>query len=156
AADGSHGKEGVICRLRRSKSSDAGFATPQAAITWSHGMFTRIYEQIAADYVNLTAAIISLVVLVAGAAYVAISPRLFLLGLKNLRRKFLLTALTGAAIGFLALMITLIWTLIYFIDLITVERSKDFKVIITYKWSVPSQLPMTHANYLDPRQPDSL
>lgn len=118
---------------------------------WGNFMFTRLYEQLAADYVNLAAAAISLIVLIAGAVYVVTSPRLFVLGIKNLRRNLLRTSLTAAAIGVLALMITIIWTIIYFIDLITVERSKDLKIIVTYKWSVPSQLPPTHANYLDPR-----
>jgi putative ABC transport system permease protein len=119
-------------------------------------MFTRIYEQIAADPVNLIAAILSLIVLIAGAAYVVTSPRLFVLGVKNLKRNLLRTSLTAAAIAVLALMITIIWTIIYFIELITVERSKDLKIIVTYKWSVPSQLPKTHADYFDPRHPESL
>jgi putative ABC transport system permease protein len=113
-------------------------------------MFTRIYEQMAFDYVNLAAAIITLIVLAAGAAYVGTSPRLFMLGVKNLRRYLLFTSLTSVVIGGLAVMITIIWTIIYFMDLITVERSKDLKIIVTYKWSVPSQIPMTHADYLDP------
>ncbi|MBM3995240.1 MAG: ABC transporter permease [Planctomycetes bacterium] len=73
-----------------------------------------------------------------------------MLGVKNLQRNFLRTGLTAGAIAVLGLMITIIWTIIYFIDLITVERSKDLKIIVTYKWSVPSQLPMPDADYLDP------
>ena len=119
-------------------------------------MFTRIFEQLTGDYVNLVAALIGLIVIGAGAAYVIFSPRLFLLGVKNLRRNLLRTSLTSLAIGVLALMITIIWTIIYFIDLITVERSKDLKIIVTYKWSVPSQIPMTHADYLNPSSPKFL
>jgi putative ABC transport system permease protein len=113
-------------------------------------MFTRIYEQITGDYVNLVAAIIALIVVVAGAAYIAVYPRLFMLGVKNLRRNLTRTLLTGVAIAVLAFMITMIWTIVYFIGLITQERSKDLKIIVTYRWSVPSQMPMTHADYLDP------
>src|SRR5947209_3405514 len=113
-------------------------------------MFTRIYNQILADNVNLIATMIGLIVIVAGIAYIALSPRLFMLGVKNLRRNLLRTTLTSLAIGVLALMITIIWTIIYFIELTTVERAKDLKIIVTYKWSVPSQLPMTHADYLNP------
>ena len=116
-------------------------------------MFTRIYEQLAADYVNLVCAVIALVVVVAGAVYVVASPRLFLLGVKNLRRNLLRSILTSLAIGVLAFMITMIWTIIFFIDLATSERSKDLKVIVTYKWSVPSQVPMSHADYLNPSSP---
>jgi putative ABC transport system permease protein len=119
-------------------------------------MFTRLYEQIAADCVNQVAAVVSLMVLLAGVAYIALSPRLFLLGIKNLRRNMLRTSLTAVAIGVFATVITIIWTIIYFIDLITVERAKDLKIIVTYKWSVPSQLPMTHGDYLNPSSPKFL
>ena len=113
-------------------------------------MFTRIFEQITSDSVNLTTAIIALVVAAAALVYIVLAPRMFLLGVKNLRRNLLRTSLTGAAIGVLAFMITMIWTIIYFIELTTVERSKDLKIIVTYKWSVPSLLPMTHGDYLNP------
>lgn len=113
-------------------------------------MFTRIYEQITGDWINLIATAISLVVLSGGLVYVLLAPRMFLLGLKNLQRNYLRTVLTGVAIGVLAFMITLIWTIIYFIELATEERAKDLKIIVTYRWSVPSQMPMTHADYLNP------
>jgi putative ABC transport system permease protein len=119
-------------------------------------MFTRLYQQIAADWVNQVAAVISLIVIVAAVAYIGSGPRLFLLGVKNLRRNLLRTFLTASAIAVFAVMITIIWTIIYFIDLITVERSKDLKIIVTYKWSVPSQIPMTHADYLNPSSPKFL
>ena len=119
-------------------------------------MFTRIYQQLAADWVNLAAALLAVVIVGGGLAYVLLQPRLFLLGLKNLRRNLLRTMLTAVAIGVLAVMITTIWTIIYFIDLIQTERSKDLKVIVTYKWSVPSQIPMNFKDYLDPTSPGLL
>jgi putative ABC transport system permease protein len=111
---------------------------------------TRIYEQITGDWINLISAAIALTVLGVGFVYVLLAPRLFLLGIKNLRRNLVRTLLTSSAIGFFAFMITMIWTIIYFIELVTVERSKDLKIIATYKWSVPSQLPMPYADYLNP------
>jgi putative ABC transport system permease protein len=119
-------------------------------------MFQRIFDQLIGDPVNLAATIIALIVVFAGAAYIILAPRLFMLGIKNLRRNLRRTLLTMAAIGVLAFMITMIWTIIYFIDIATSERSKDLKIIITYKWSVPSQIPMTHAEYLDPASPKFL
>jgi putative ABC transport system permease protein len=113
-------------------------------------MFTRIYGQVANDYVNLGATIIGALVLLAGIAYVITYPRLFMLGVKNLSRNLLRTLLTGTAIGVFAIMITIIWTILFFIDIATTERAKDLKVIVTYRWSVPSQLPVTHADYLNP------
>ena len=81
---------------------------------------------------------------------------MFLLGVKNLRRNILRTTLTGAAIAALAFMITMIWTIIYFIELATAERAKDLKIIATYKWSVPSQVPMPFADYMNPASPSFL
>src|ERR1043166_8836274 len=119
-------------------------------------MFERIYNQIMVDPVNLVAVIIGLIVVTAFAVYIATSPRLFMLGVKNLFRNKLRTSLTSGAIGVLAIMVTIIWTIIFFIDLITVERSKDMKIIVTYKWSVPSQIPMGHGEYLNPSSPKFL
>jgi putative ABC transport system permease protein len=119
-------------------------------------VFTRIYEQLAADPVSLAAAIVALIVIANGVVYFSTSQRLFLLGVKNLRRHLLRTALTGTAIGVLAFMITMIWTIIYFIDRATTERSKDLKVIVTYKWSVPSQIPPSHAEYLNPANKENM
>jgi len=119
-------------------------------------MFTRIYDQLANDYVNLGLTIVSGLVLLAGIAYVLVYPRLFMLGIKNLSRNLLRTLITSAVIGVFAFKITMIWTILYFIDIATSERSKDLKVIVTYRWSVPSQLPATHADYLDPSSPSLL
>jgi putative ABC transport system permease protein len=103
--------------------------------------------------ISLIAAVISLVVC---AAYIAFSPRLFLMGLKNLRRNIGRTAMTCAATMVLVFMITMIWTVIYGLDMATKEKAKDLKLIITERWQVPSQLPMTHADYLDPKSPKFL
>jgi putative ABC transport system permease protein len=36
------------------------------------------------------------------------------------------------------------------------ERSKDLKLIITERWQIPSQMPVKHADYLDPQSPSML
>src|SRR5207302_8731755 len=82
--------------------------------------------------------------------------RLFQLVLKNLRRNLVRTLLTCMATMVLVFMITMIWTILYFMDVITRERAKDLKLIISERRQVPSQLPMTHANYLDPGHPQFL
>ncbi len=102
------------------------------------------------DSVNLVAGLIGVFVVIAGTVYIATKPKLFLLGMKNLRRHLVRTALTAMAIAVLAFMITTIWTVIYFIELATRERSKDLKIIITERWQIPSQLPSAYGNYLDP------
>ncbi len=91
-----------------------------------------------------------------GVYFVALYPKLFLLGLKNLRRSPLRTCLTSLATMVLVFMITLIWTVLFGLDQITREKAKDLKLIITERWSVPSQLPMTHADYLNPSSPKLL
>jgi putative ABC transport system permease protein len=90
----------------------------------------------------------------AGLVYLVLAPRQFLLILKNLRRNPVRTGLTVAATMVLVVMATLIWTIVFFLDLATKERSRDFKLIVTEKWQLPSQLPLTHARYLDPSSPD--
>jgi putative ABC transport system permease protein len=89
-----------------------------------------------------------------GLAFLLFAPRQFLLILKNLRRNPVRTGLTVAATMVLVVMATLIWTIVFFLDLATQERSRDFKLIVTEKWQLPSQLPLTHARYLDPSSPD--
>jgi putative ABC transport system permease protein len=113
-------------------------------------LIERTFLEMIHDPVNLTAGLISLIAVFGGAAYIIVYPKLFLLGLKTLRRNLVRTLLTGTAIGVLAFMITMIWTVIYFIGLATIERSRDLKIIITERWQIPSQMPMTHGAYLDP------
>src|SRR5262249_30744448 len=108
-------------------------------------------EQLLASPFNLAALIIATVPVVLGVAFIVINPRLFRLVLKNLRRNMLRTVLTCLATIVLVLMVTLIWTVVYFLDQVTTERAKDIKLIISERYSNPSQLRNSAANYLDPR-----
>src|SRR5262249_37778285 len=63
-------------------------------------------------------------------------------------RNFLRTALTGAAIMLLVFIITLIWTVLCFLDLVTADKSKDLKAIVTEKFQVPSQMPYAYVSSL--------
>src|SRR3954453_20120371 len=60
---------------------------------------------------------------------------------RNLRR----TILTGLAIFVLVFVVTLIWTILWFLDLVTSEKSKDLKAIITERWQLPSQMPISYS-----------
>jgi putative ABC transport system permease protein len=97
--------------------------------------------------------VIGLGPMVAGLVLALWSPRLCLLVVKNLRRNLLRTSLTALAIMVLVFMITLICTVLFSLHRMTTEKSKDFKLIVTERWQLPSQLPPTHANYLDPTKP---
>jgi putative ABC transport system permease protein len=109
----------------------------------------RFLEQLLTP-VNLTAVVITLVALVAGLVYAVARPKMFMLLVKNLRRNIVRTLLISLATMVLVAKVTLIWTVIYFLDQVTQEKAKDFKLIITERWQIPSQMPLTHADYLDP------
>jgi putative ABC transport system permease protein len=94
------------------------------------------------------------VIVACGAVVAFLHPKLFLLMFKNLRRNLLRTTLTGAAIIGFAIMVTLIWTVICMLDLITEDQSHDIKLIITERYQQPSQMPMTHAYSLNPEHPN--
>ena len=57
-------------------------------------------------------------------------PRLARLILKNLGRSPVRTALISLAVVVLVAMVTLIWTVVFFLDQTMTERSKDLKLII--------------------------
>src|SRR5262245_19367918 len=106
--------------------------------------------------VNLIATFVSLAMVLAGLVYVIVNPRMVVLAAKNLRRNLVRTLLTSTAIMVLVMMVTLIWTVIFFLDLTMQEKSADFKLIVMERWKVPSQMPITHADYLNPESPKCL
>src|SRR5258708_21480653 len=97
--------------------------------------------------VNLIAVIIGVAVVFAGLVYAVTSPRMMLLALKNLRRNLVRTLLTGMAIAVFVMMITLIWSVMFFLDTSMQAKSSDFKLIVMERWKVPSMMPATHADY---------
>jgi putative ABC transport system permease protein len=113
-------------------------------------------EGLLTDPVTLVCAVIAAVVGMSGAAFLVLNFRLFELVLKNLRRNLMRTTLTCTATMVLVFVVTMVWTILYFMDLIQRERAKDLKLIVSERWQIPSQLPMTHANYLDPSHPQFL
>jgi len=68
---------------------------------------------------------------------------------KNLRRNMVRSMLTSAGIMVLVFVITLIWSILGFLDMATSEKSANFKGIVTEKWSIPSQLPFSYASTLE-------
>ena len=109
-----------------------------------------------ANPVNITATLISALVIVAGLIYVITSPRMVLLAVKNLRRNLVRTILTGLVIMVLVAMVTIIWSVMSFMDSLMQEKSADFKLILSERWMLPSQMPATHADYLNPESPKFL
>jgi putative ABC transport system permease protein len=108
------------------------------------------------DPVNLLSLLICVVAAGAGLYYAVTQPRLALLILKNLGRSPVRTVLISLAVVVLVAMVTLIWTVVFFLDQTMTERAKDLKLIVTERWQLPSQMPMKHADYLDPSSPSQL
>ncbi len=71
--------------------------------------------------------------------------KFLLLMLKNVRRNWLRSSLTGLATVLLVLVITLVWSVLDFLGEATREKEKDLKVIVTERWQIPSRMPFSYA-----------
>lgn len=67
---------------------------------------------------------------------------------KNVRRNMLRTILMSMGTMVLVLVMTLIWTVLSFIDRQTTEKANDFKLIVTERNKVPSRLPRSYVSSL--------
>jgi putative ABC transport system permease protein len=68
---------------------------------------------------------------------------------KSLFRNKVRTALTAVATMVLVFVVTLVWTVLCFLDIVMTERSKDLKAIVTEKFQIPSQMPYAYAGRLE-------
>ncbi len=75
--------------------------------------------------------------------------KFLLLIFRNLRRNSVRSMLTGAGVMVLVFVITLIWSILGFLDAATSEKTSNFKGIVTEKWSIPSQMPFAYASTLE-------
>jgi putative ABC transport system permease protein len=85
--------------------------------------------------------------------------KLLLLIFRNLRRSWLRTTLTALGTIVLVVVVTMSWSFLAFFDDVTAEKSKNFKAIITERWQIPSQMPLTYAPTLAEgaaRKPDDV
>ncbi|MBM4004104.1 MAG: ABC transporter permease [Planctomycetes bacterium] len=79
--------------------------------------------------------------------------------LKNIRRNPLRTLLTAMGTMMLVCVVTLIWSVLSFLDRQTSEKSQNLKLIVTERWQLPSQMPLSYADILSkgaPREPNDL
>jgi putative ABC transport system permease protein len=60
---------------------------------------------------------------------------------KSLRRNLLRSALTGLATCVLVLVITVVWSILAFLDKQTETKAKNLKAIVTERYQLPSQMP---------------
>ncbi len=75
--------------------------------------------------------------------------KFLMLIVKNLRRNLVRSMLTSAGVMVLVFVITLIWSILGFLDVATSEKTSNFKGIVTEKWSIPSQMPFSYAATLE-------
>ena len=107
-------------------------------------------DDLLSNWITQATAAVSLIFVLTALLFAATQARLVRIVLKNLRRNKGRTILTCVATLVLVLIVTMIWTVVYFLDTVTRERSRDFKLIVTERWQLPSQMPMGHADYLNP------
>jgi putative ABC transport system permease protein len=74
--------------------------------------------------------------------------KFFLLILKNLRRNWVRTVLTALGTMVLVLVVTLVWSVLDFLNKQTQEKSQNLKMIVTERWQIPSQMPFSYATSL--------
>jgi putative ABC transport system permease protein len=71
--------------------------------------------------------------------------RLGLLVVKSLRRNLQRTSLTYLAGFVLVLVVILIWSLLYYLDEVMGQKTRDLKLIVSEKWQINSELPFSYA-----------
>ncbi|MBL9091385.1 MAG: ABC transporter permease [Planctomycetaceae bacterium] len=74
--------------------------------------------------------------------------RLALLVVQNLGRNKLRTLLTMLGTMVLVMVVTLIWSVLAFLDAATAEKTNNLKAIVSERWRLPSQMPYAYAQGL--------
>ena len=67
---------------------------------------------------------------------------------RNLIRNILRTLLTGFGTMILVFVVTLVWSVLAFLDQATQARSEKIKAVVTERWTIPSRMPYAYANLL--------
>ena len=71
--------------------------------------------------------------------------KFLLLILDNIRRNPVRTLLTSLGTMVLVFVVTLVWSVLWFLDAATTEKSANFKAIVSERWRIPSQMPYAYA-----------
>jgi putative ABC transport system permease protein len=72
---------------------------------------------------------------------------------RSLRRNLLRSTLTGLATFVLVLVITLVWSVLAFLDKQTEAKSRNLKALVSEKYENPSQMPYAYADALSEGAP---
>lgn len=68
--------------------------------------------------------------------------------IKNMRRNLIRSILTSLGTMMMVFVVTLVWSILAFLNLALSEKNANFKAIITERWQIPSQMPFTYASTL--------
>lgn len=68
---------------------------------------------------------------------------------KNVFRNLLRSSLTALGTMVLVFVVTLVWSVLSFLDATTQEQSQNLKGIVTERWQIPSQMPFAYAASLE-------
>ena len=68
--------------------------------------------------------------------------------LRNLARNPLRSALTALVTIVLVFVVTVVWSMLWLLDLVTAEKSQNFRAMVTERWAIPSRLPFSYADPL--------
>jgi hypothetical protein len=74
--------------------------------------------------------------------------KIFLFILKNLGRNKLRTVITCLAVMVLVLVVTMIWTVVYFLDNFAKEKAGNLKAVVTDRYDVQGLLPLAYVGPL--------
>jgi putative ABC transport system permease protein len=83
---------------------------------------------------------------VLNAVQIGRASRFFLVALKSLRRNLLRTSLTYLASFVLVVVVVMVWSVLYFLDLLTSPKTRNVKLIVTEKYQGFSQMPFSYAD----------
>ncbi len=68
-----------------------------------------------------------------------------LLIVKNIARNPLRSTFTALGTMVLVAVVTLVWSVLDFLDKQAAEKNRNLKVIVTERWQMPSQMPFAYA-----------
>jgi putative ABC transport system permease protein len=74
--------------------------------------------------------------------------KFFLLIGKNVGRNLVRSSLTALGTMVLVFVVTLVWSVLAFLDQATSEKNQNLKAIVTERWQIPSRLPFSYASTL--------
>lgn len=68
---------------------------------------------------------------------------------RNIMRNPIRTLLAGLGTFVLVFVVTLVWSVLSFLQAATAEKSRNIKAIVTERWQIPSQMPFSYAAGLE-------